>query len=86
MEEVLDILTFTDKGIWVENVDDSHLHLPSKVKAVYVVLGTFSIAASVFLFTTIFSVKKLRAHPSNQIKSLLCIVIRLIRGQPPQRG
>ena len=22
----------------------------------------------------------------NQIKSLLCIVIRLIRGQPPQRG
>lgn len=42
-------------------------HLTSKLKAVYVVVGTISMIASVFVFTTIFSVKKLRAHPSIMI-------------------
>ena len=43
------------------------LHLTSKVKAVYVLIGTISIIAAVFVFTTIFSVRKLRAHPSIMI-------------------
>jgi hypothetical protein len=48
-------------------IDEKDLHLTSKIKAAYVILGTFSIIAGVFVFATIFSVKKLRAHPSIMI-------------------
>jgi hypothetical protein len=48
-------------------VSSGEYHLTSKVKAVYVIVGTFSIIAATFVFTTIFSIKKLRAHPSIMI-------------------
>lgn len=48
-------------------IDTQNLHLTSKIKASYVILGTLSIIAAVFVFSTIFSIKKLRAHPSIMI-------------------
>jgi hypothetical protein len=48
-------------------VEGGDLHVTSKVKALYVVIGTLSMIAATFVFTTIFSVKKLRAHPSIMI-------------------
>jgi hypothetical protein len=65
MEEVLEFLE-PSKGVCPE-VDTGKYHLTSKIKAVYVVLGTISIIACIFVFTTIFTVKKLRAHPSIMI-------------------
>ena len=53
--------------------DDGHCpyvgkyHLTSKFKAVYVTIGSLSIIAAIFIWTTIFSIKKLRAHPSVMI-------------------
>ena len=48
-------------------VSTGEYHLTSKIKAAYIVLGTLSIIASIFVFATIFSSKKLRAHPSIMI-------------------
>ena len=48
-------------------VSGGDLHVTSKLKAVYVVLGSLSIIAATFIFATIFSVQKLRAHPSIMI-------------------
>ena len=56
--------------IWLEDAvwpEVGKLHLTSKVKAVYVLFGSISMIAAVFVFTTIFSVRKLRAHPSIMI-------------------
>ena len=50
-----------------KKIDELDLHLTSKAKAAYVILGALSIIAAVFVFSTIFSVKKLRAHPSVMI-------------------
>jgi len=48
-------------------VSSQKYHLTSKAKAIYVVIATLSIIAATFVFTTIFTVKKLRAHPSIMI-------------------
>lgn len=58
-------------------IDELDLHLTSKIKAAYVILGTLSIIAAVLVFTTIFadftasyfpnSNKKSRAHSSIMI-------------------
>ena len=47
--------------------NEPRFHVPSKLKGFYVAVGSFSILAASFLFVTIFTVKKLRAHPSVMI-------------------
>ena len=48
-------------------VEESGLHVSTKTKAFFFSLGALSMLASTFVFATIFSVKKLKAHPSNMI-------------------
>ena len=43
------------------------IHMTSKLKAIFVIIGGLSIIAAVFICSTIFSIKKLRVHPSVMI-------------------
>ncbi|CAI2386238.1 unnamed protein product [Moneuplotes crassus] len=47
--------------------DSIRYNIPPELKTPYVIVGSLSIIAATFLFVTIFTVKKLKAHPSIMI-------------------